>query len=48
MAGWTNSMIAVAGTLLGATLAFAFQRANAIRSERFTRAQNLRNDRIAA
>ncbi|BBH71813.1 hypothetical protein ACTI_84980 [Actinoplanes sp. OR16] len=48
MAGWVGSVIAVAGTLLGATLAYLFQRANALRSEVFTRDERLRQERMAA
>jgi hypothetical protein len=48
MASWASSMVAVVGTLLGATLAYLFQRANAIRAESFQRDERLRQKRIAA
>lgn len=40
--------IAVAGTLLGTTVTYIFQRANAGRAERFARDERLRQERIAA
>jgi hypothetical protein len=48
MDGWQGSAIAVAGTLAGATLAYLSQRANALRSESFGRAERLRQERISA
>lgn len=38
----------MAGTLLGSTITFMFQRANTARAERFARDERLRQDRIAA
>lgn len=46
--GLLASVIAVAGTLLGAIVAYVFQRVNAGRAERFAREERLRQERIAA
>jgi hypothetical protein len=45
---WLASVIAVAGTLLGSTISFVFQRAGTQRAERFARSQRLREEQIAA
>jgi hypothetical protein len=45
--GLLASAIAVAGTLLGSTIAYIFQRFNAGRAERFARDERLRQERIA-
>jgi hypothetical protein len=45
---WLASMIAVAGTLLGSTIAYVFQRSNTARAESFARDERLRQERIAA
>lgn len=42
------SIIAVAGTLLGSTVTFAFQRATAHRAEKFARDERLRQERLAS
>ncbi|MEV5508064.1 hypothetical protein [Streptomyces orinoci] len=44
---WTSA-VAVLGTLLGAVVTHAFQRLAARRTERFTRSEALRQERIAA
>lgn len=48
MQGLLASVIAVVGTLLGATVTYVFQRVNAGRVERFARDERLRQERIAA
>ncbi|MFD5245740.1 hypothetical protein ACFWIW_14405 [Amycolatopsis sp. NPDC058340] len=48
MNAWLTSLIAVAGTLLGSTSTFLFQRLNTARTERFTRDERLRQDRTEA
>jgi hypothetical protein len=41
-------VVAVAGTLLGSTATYVFQRLTASRTERFARAERMRQDQIAA
>ncbi len=41
------SIIAVAGTLLGSTVTYTFQRANAQRAEKFASHERLRQERLA-
>ncbi|RSN29352.1 hypothetical protein DL990_24370 [Amycolatopsis sp. WAC 01416] len=48
MNAWLTSLIAVAGTLLGSTSTFLFQRLNTARADRFTREERLRQDRTEA
>lgn len=48
MTTWLASAIAVTGTLLGSTITFLFQRSHSARTERFTRAERLRQERIEA
>jgi hypothetical protein len=48
MEAWLTSVIAVAGTLLGATTTHLFQRSHAARAEKFARAERLRRERIEA
>jgi hypothetical protein len=43
-----TSLIAVAGTLLGSTTSFLFQRRSADRAEGFARAERLRQERLTA
>lgn len=48
MAAWLTSLIAVAGTLLGSTVTFLFQRSHASRAEAAARGERLREERMAA
>ncbi|MEV7387568.1 MULTISPECIES: hypothetical protein [unclassified Streptomyces] len=48
MRGVATSLIAVLGTLLGATLTHLFQQRTALRAEQFARGERLRRERIDA
>ena len=47
MGGALTSLVAVAGTLLGSTLTYVFQRRTAGRAERFARDERLRQERVS-
>jgi hypothetical protein len=48
MQAFFTSLIAVAGTLLGSTTSFLFQRRSADRAEEFARTERLRQERMTA
>src|SRR5689334_10935454 len=48
MGGALTSLVAVAGTLLGSTLTYVFQRRTAGRAEQFARGERLRQERLSA